>query len=46
VAQLASDHRRQDQAAAVISQHPQALQHLLGPPSQSLPTTDRTIQVL
>jgi hypothetical protein len=46
VAQLASDHRRRDQAAAVISQRLQALQHLQRPPSRSLPTIDKTIQVL
>jgi hypothetical protein len=46
VDQLVFDHRRRDQAAAVISQPHQALQHLLRPLSRSLPTTDRTIQDL
>jgi hypothetical protein len=44
VDQLASDHRRRDQAAAVISQHPQALQLPLRLPSRFLRTVDKTIQ--
>lgn len=44
--QLASDHRRRDQAAAVVSQRHQVLQHLLRPQSRSLPTTDKKIRAL
>jgi hypothetical protein len=46
VDQLVFDHRRRDQAAVVISQPHQALQHLLRPQSRSLPTTDKKIQAL
>jgi hypothetical protein len=46
VVQPASDRRRLDQAAAVILQHLQALQHLQRPLSRSLPTTDKIIQAL
>jgi len=46
VAQLVFDHRRRDQAAAVISQPHQALQHPLRPQSRSLPTTDKKIPAL
>jgi hypothetical protein len=46
VDQLVFDHRQQDQAAVVISQPHQALQHLLRPQSRSLPTTDKKIRAL